>query len=298
MERLQTVGAARRDAEASDAAVRALLRSRVNFSQYDDDGTAQHMLSPPQHSPVVAKLLGMARHDLALLEMERRDVLRSIYHKPLPHIAGPRADAASVGEWALRQPSLTDESFGSSTMTVFPETSSKSRVMLPEWPPRPAVDGGAYPARSLPPLKDPSQDADVRSPGLRQHASRQAEALGEPRNAATEIRANAERQIRKMCERGFLTVRARLVLEVEVDPGPEALRFGDRKGSKSQKVLKTFVRALSRENRADFSVLHFCNLTAKEGRTSAFEVRLIVYPPGGSGATESVLVFSKIATRK
>ena len=255
MERLQPLGAARRDAEASDAAVRALLRSRVNFSQYDDDGTAQFMLSPPEHSPVVAKLLGVARRDLALLEMERRDVLRSIYRNPLPHIPGPREDA-SVGEWALRQPSLTDESFGSSTITVFPETSSKSRVMLPEWPPRPAVDGGAYPSRSLPPLKDPSQDADVMSPGLRQHASRQAEALGEPRNAATVIRANAERQIRQLCERGFLTVRTRLVLEVEVDPGPEALRLGDRKGSKSQKVLKTFARALSRENRVDFSVVY------------------------------------------
>jgi hypothetical protein len=71
---------------------------------------------------------------------------------------------------------------------------------------------------------------------------------------------------------------------------------------KSQKVLKSFARALSRErdqaDMGDFSVMHFCNLTSKEGRTSAFEVRLIVYPPGGSGPTENVLVYSKIATRK
>jgi flagellar biosynthesis GTPase FlhF len=254
---------------------------------------------PPEHSPVVAKPLGMARRDLARLVIERRDVLSSIYRNPLPHIPSPRANAAIVGKWALRQPSLTNTSLGSSTMTVFPQTSSKGRVMLPEWPPRPALDGGAYPARSLTPLKGPSQDVDIRSPGLRRHASR-VEQIRDPRDAATEIRANAERQIRQMCERGFLTTRTRLVLEVEVDPGPEALRLGDRKGSKSQKVLKSIARALSRENGVDsgFSVMNFCNLSWKEGRTSAFEVRLIVYPTGGSGAPESVLVYSKIATRK
>ena len=254
---------------------------------------------PPEHSQVVAKPLEMARRDLARLEIERRDVLSSIYRNPLPHIPGPRTNAAIVGKWALRQSSLTNASLGSSTMTVFPETSSKGRVMLPEWPPRPALDGGAYPARSLTPLKGPSQDVDIRSPGLRRHASR-VEQIRDPRDAATEIRANAERQIRQMCERGFLTTRTRLVLEVEVDPGPEALRLGDRKGSKSQKVLKSIARALSRENTVDsgFSVMNFCNLSWKEGRTSAFEVRLIVYPPGGSGAPESVLVYSKIATRK
>ena len=176
--------------------------------------TVQHMLSPPKYSPVVAKLLAMAQHDLARLEMEHSDVLRS-----------------------------------------------------------------------------------------RRHASRVEQIqIRDPRDAATEIRANAERQIRQMCERGFLTTRTRLVLEVEVDParGPEALRLGDRKGSKSQKVLKSIARALSRENTVDsgFSVMNFCNLSWKEGRTSAFEVRLIVYPPGGSGAPESVLVYSKIATRK
>ena len=172
--------------------------------------TVQHMLSPPEYSPVVAKLLAMAQRDLARLQMEHSDVLRS-----------------------------------------------------------------------------------------RRHASR-VEQIRDPRDAATEIRANAERQIRQMCERGFLTTRTRLVLEVEVDPGPEALRLGDRKGSKSQKVLKSIARALSRENGVDsgFSVMNFCNLSWKEGRTSAFEVRLIVYPPGGSGAPESVLVYSKIATRK
>ena len=71
---------------------------------------------------------------------------------------------------------------------------------------------------------------------------------------------------------------------------------------KSQKVLKSFARALSRErdqaDLGDCSVMPCSNLTSKEGRTSAFEVRLIVYPPGGSGPTENVLVYSKIATRK
>jgi hypothetical protein len=216
MERLQQAGAVRRDAEASDAAVRAMLRSRVNFSQHDDTWTAQQMMMPPDHSPVVAKLLGLARRDLALLEQERKDVLRSIYRDPF-HQRDPRDPAASVGEWTLRPVSMADAGDpwdGSPAMTnVFPETASKNRVMLPESPPR-AVGSTSYPARSLPPLRGPAHDAVGQAPGLRPHAPRKAEPPGEPRNAAAEIRANAERQMRQLREKGFLSIRARLVLEV------------------------------------------------------------------------------------
>ncbi len=218
MERLQQAGALRRDAEASDAAVRAMLRSRVNFSQHDDEWTAQQMMMPPDHSPVVAKLLGLARRDLALLEQERKDVLRSIYHDPFHQ----RDPAASIGEWTLRPAPMVanagDPWDGSPAMTnVYPEPGSKSRMMLPESPPR-AVGSRSYPARSLPPLMDLAHDAEGRTPGLRPHAPRKAEPRGEPRNAAAEIRANAERQLRQLREKGFLSTRARLVLEVGPPP--------------------------------------------------------------------------------
>lgn len=79
MDSIKAGGEKAQAAWASESAARAMLRSRANLTRYDDELTAQQMLSPEQ-SPVITNLLSIARRDLAALEKERNEVMKSVYH--------------------------------------------------------------------------------------------------------------------------------------------------------------------------------------------------------------------------
>ena len=89
---------------------------------------------------------------------------------------------------------------------------------------------------------------------------------------------------------------------MEVDPAPQVTKLWDKKEAKTQKALRDLASAVNKiggrhGEMKDFSILQFCTVTSKAGRTGSFEVKLVVHSRNGTEA-ESVLIHSKIATRK
>jgi hypothetical protein len=239
-------------ARAAEYTARAIMRSRASITSIDDEMTARRMQAPDQ-SPVMAHLLAIARRDLAALEQERNNMMmRSIYSN------SPQTAGLSAAHWAV-SPAQRD----STGKALFP-VAEGSRVLLPASPPK--LSGSSYPAKTLAPLRPKVEPPKT---GHRSHLSRKAEEPAEPRNALTEIRANAEMQLRRLSELGVLTAHARLVLEIEIDPAPQVVRLGEVKSLKYQKVLRDFTNALSRIEGSggdlqEFSVLQYCSITCKE----------------------------------
>lgn len=288
MDGLKAQGDKAAAAYTSMAEARALMRSRANFSRFDDELTARHMLASEQ-SPVISNLLSIARRNLAALEKERNDIMSAVYTN------SPQTSGLSPAHWT-QEPIIRDKlaSVSSPTSVLFPESPEKSRIILPKSAPRQSMT--CYPSRTLPPLSNDT-------PALQPHKPRKAEEPQEPRNAMAEIRTNAERQLRSLQQKGLIDCRARLVIEVEMDPAPEVVKLGDNKSLKYQKTLLELTRAVTRLKSGgpewqEFSILQFCTVTCKDGRPGAFEVRLVVHARGVGGKAESVLVHSKIATRK